>query len=62
MADDRSADRCWQFHCPECGFGDAEVGEMRHAEEIFCEVCLSEDGRLVRVRRWLAAAEPPRPP
>lgn len=42
----------WQFHCPECGFGDTEHGHLLTAQEIHCIVCLEEDGRYVRLRRW----------
>ena len=33
----------WQFHCPECGFGDGEHGHLLTAEEIYCMVCREED-------------------
>jgi hypothetical protein len=42
----------WQFHCPECGFGDREHGRLLTAHEIHCVVCCEEDGRLVRLHRW----------
>ena len=42
----------WQFHCPECGFGDTEHGHLLTAHEIHCIVCLDEDGRYVRLHRW----------
>jgi hypothetical protein len=42
----------WQFHCPECGFGDAEHGHLLTAHEIYCVVCLEEDRRHVRLHRW----------
>jgi len=42
----------WQFHCPECGFGDVEHGHLLTAHEIHCIVCLEEDGRQIRLRRW----------
>jgi hypothetical protein len=42
----------WQFHCPDCGFGDAEHGHLLTAQEIYCVVCLEEDGRHVRLQRW----------
>jgi hypothetical protein len=35
----------WQFHCPECGFGDAEHGHLLSAHDIYCLVCMEEDGR-----------------
>jgi hypothetical protein len=49
---------CWHFQCPECGIGDAEFDEPASAEQYYCEVCLSEDGRFVRLRRWIAVGEP----
>jgi hypothetical protein len=42
----------WQFHCPECGFGDAEHGHLLSAHDIYCLVCMEEDGRQVRLHRW----------
>jgi hypothetical protein len=42
----------WHFHCPECGVGDNELGHLLAAQEIFCVVCLEEEGRQVRLRRW----------
>ena len=45
----------WQFHCPECGFGDTEHGHLLSAHEIYCAVCLEEDDRQVRLHRWEAA-------
>jgi hypothetical protein len=39
------------FQCPECGFGDREIGEMAEAE-IYCMVCLEEQGRETRVHCW----------
>lgn len=42
----------WRFQCPECGFGDHEVGHLVAPDEIYCVVCLEEDGRLVRLERW----------
>jgi hypothetical protein len=42
----------WRFHCPECGLGDTELGHLLSAHEIHCLVCLEEDGRFVRLRRW----------
>jgi hypothetical protein len=41
----------WHFECPECGFGSAELGPA-DAHTFLCEVCLDEDGRAVRLRRW----------
>jgi hypothetical protein len=42
----------WQFHCPECGFGDAEHGHRLTDHEIHCIVCMEEEGREVRLHRW----------
>ena len=39
------------LQCPECGFGDRELGEMAETQ-IYCVVCLEEQGRTVRVRCW----------
>ncbi len=50
----QAGDAYWQFHCPECGFGDREFGYLLAAEEIHCLVCIEEDGRAVTLRRWLA--------
>lgn len=51
--------RCWHFVCPECGIGDGEWGHPAADDELHCEVCVAEDGRLVRLRRWLAKAPAP---
>jgi hypothetical protein len=34
-----------RFQCPECGFGDYEVGHLVTAADICCVVCLEEQGR-----------------
>ena len=41
-----------RFQCPECGFGDHEVGHLIAEIEVDCVVCLEEDGRLIRLHRW----------
>ena len=41
-----------RFQCPECGLGDHEVGHMVAEGEIYCIVCLEEQGRQVRVHCW----------
>jgi hypothetical protein len=41
-----------RFHCPECSFGDYEVGHLTDGEEIYCSVCLERDDQLIRLRRW----------
>jgi predicted RNA-binding Zn-ribbon protein involved in translation (DUF1610 family) len=42
----------WNFHCPECGVGNYELGHSLSAEEIYCIVCLDETERRVRLHRW----------
>ena len=42
----------WRYQCPECGFGDSEMGHMAADHALYCEVCL-EDKQPVRLRRWL---------
>jgi hypothetical protein len=43
----------FRFQCPECGFGDHEVGHLVVAEtQVYCVVCLEEDGRLVGIHCW----------
>jgi hypothetical protein len=58
MSTDPREERCWRFHCPECGVSDADFGDLATAEELYCEVCLSEDGKRVTLRRWIVAEEP----
>lgn len=50
----RIIEALWEFHCPECGFGHGELGRFGSDHEIYCEVCEHEEGRLVRLQRWLA--------
>ena len=45
------------FQCPECGFGDYEVGHLTDPIAIHCVVCLEEQRREVRLRVW--EEEPP---
>jgi hypothetical protein len=41
------------FQCPNCGFGDYEVGHLVTEADTYCVVCLeSEEGRQVRVFSW----------
>ena len=40
------------FQCPECSFGNYEVGHLTDGEEIYCVVCLEQDDQLIRRRRW----------
>ena len=42
----------FRFHCPECGFGDREVGHLTAKVEVYCVICLEEEGRLIRLHRW----------
>ncbi len=44
----------YRFTCPECGMGDAELGHLTTSDEIHCVVCLIDEDRYVRLRRWLA--------
>ena len=39
------------FQCPECGFGDFEVGHLTVEADIYCIVCLEEQERQIRVHR-----------
>ena len=47
----------WHFQCPECGMGDEEIGRLAEADEIYCEVCITEAELYVRLHRWCAEAE-----
>jgi hypothetical protein len=49
----------WQFRCPECGLGDTEHGHLLTAQELYCVVCLEEDGRYVHLYRWEVLEEAP---
>jgi hypothetical protein len=40
------------FQCPDCGFGDYEVGHLVTEANTYCVVCLEEEGRWVRVYSW----------
>jgi predicted nucleic acid-binding Zn ribbon protein len=44
----------WHYHCTECGFSDAEIGSLAATHAIYCEVCLEEDEKHVRLKRWQA--------
>jgi hypothetical protein len=48
----QTREACWHFQCPECGFGDGEFGYLVSADEVYCVVCLEEEGREVRLHRW----------
>ena len=41
-----------RFQCPECDFGDFEVGHLMTETEVHCIVCLEEQGREIRVEPW----------
>jgi hypothetical protein len=34
--------------------GDFELGHFADDQQLFCEVCLEEEGRLIRLQRWPA--------
>ena len=40
------------FQCPRCGFGDYEVGHLISDGDVFCLVCLEEEGLQIRLQRW----------
>ncbi len=42
----------FRFQCPECGFGDHEVGHLVVETQVFCVVCLEEEGRLISIHCW----------
>lgn len=44
------ATRC--FQCPECGYGNYEVGHLTDEAELHCIVCLEEHGLRVQVCCW----------
>ena len=44
--------RLFRFQCPDCGLGDYETGHLVAADEIYCVVCLEEDGRLIGLECW----------
>ena len=48
----------WHYHCPECGFGDKEIGHLAVTDALYCEVCL-EDKQHVRLKRWHTAEDVP---
>jgi hypothetical protein len=41
-----------RFQCPECGMGDQEVGHLLTEPEMYCIVCLEEQGRQICVQYW----------
>ena len=40
------------FQCSECGFGHHEVGHLVAETEVYCVVCLEEEGRLISIHCW----------
>lgn len=52
-------DAHWHFQCPDCGLGDFELGHLAEDQELFCEVCLEEESRLILLERWPAEEETP---
>jgi hypothetical protein len=40
------------FQCPECGFGHHELGHLVAETEVYCVVCLEEEGRLISIHCW----------
>jgi ribosomal protein L37E len=47
-----------RFQCPECGFGDYEVGYLTDGAEAYCVICLDEAGRRIRLHSWEEAEQP----
>ena len=41
-----------RFQCPECGFGDYEVGHLVDETDVYCVACWEEQGRQIRVQCW----------
>ncbi len=54
MAKDHVDHPGYSFICPECGMGDVELGHLTPVDELYCVVCLVDEDRYVRLRRWLA--------
>ena len=42
----------WHYTCPECGVGDGDAGHLHPDEVLYCEVCLEDERRQVKLRRW----------
>ena len=49
----------YMFLCPECGMSDTEIGHLSAANDLHCVVCLIDEDRYVRLRRWLAETDEP---
>ena len=47
----------WEFACPECSFSHIEFGVLALDDDVYCVVCLDEQGRHVRLHRWVAVIE-----
>ena len=45
------------FQCPRCGLGSYEVGHLVSDDEVFCVVCLEEEGLQIRLQRWEETAD-----
>ncbi len=48
--------RVYLFVCPDCGMSDAELDHLATDDDTHCIVCLIDEDRYVRLRRWLADA------
>lgn len=48
----------YSFMCPDCGMSDTELGHLVAVDDIHCVVCLIDEDRYVRLRRWVAEAAP----
>ena len=53
------SDVLFRFVCPDCGMSDRELGHLSAIDEIHCIVCLIDEDRHVRLRRWLAEEHAP---
>jgi len=42
----------FRLECPKCGFGDHELGYLASKSDVYCVVCLEEQGRQIRVECW----------
>jgi hypothetical protein len=51
------SDGYWHFQCHECGMGDFELGRLAADQQLCCEVCLDEDGGMIRLERWPAPGD-----
>ncbi len=53
MQTKRDDPQLYRFVCPDCGMGDIELGHLVTAGDMHCVVCLTDEDRYVRLRRWL---------